>query len=252
MLHNSTPFREAWKELQLECLPNRDSLWYEKIYGIDGIPTIFRGTLRYEGFSRLMSVFRNVGLFGPHLFDSTCTWQDVLAELQRIHKHSGTLEEFLVDCAGGDQDLATEAMKCLQWMHMTGPDDVVHRSAAIIDLFCVKLEEYLRYGKDEHDMVVMHHSITAKFDDGSVEEHTSSLQAFGDDSMTAMCKTVGYPTAATTDLILRGHLQGRRGLLLPTTRDIYRPTLEMMAKEGIIFQERVRVTMNAQSAVAQA
>ena len=31
-----------------EGLPNRDSLKYEKAYGLDGISTMFRGTLRYK------------------------------------------------------------------------------------------------------------------------------------------------------------------------------------------------------------
>ncbi len=252
LLDNATPFTEAWAELQLECLPNRDSLWYEHIYGIEDVPTIFRGTLRYEGFSSLMYVFRNIGLFGPQPFDSDSSWEDVLHGLQRIHAHAGNLEEFFVYSAGGDRALASRAVDCLKWLHMTGSDDMVNQSAPVIDLFCAKLEKYLQYGKDEYDMVAMHHSITAKFDDGSIEDHTSSLQAFGNETMTAMCRTVGYPTAATTDLILRGYLDGKRGLLLPTTKDIYEPTLKMMTKEGIIFQERVRVTMDAQSTLARA
>jgi alpha-aminoadipic semialdehyde synthase len=38
----------------LECLPNRNSLVYGKLYGIeDEASTIFRGTLRYEGITCL-------------------------------------------------------------------------------------------------------------------------------------------------------------------------------------------------------
>ena len=146
--------------------------------------------------------------------------------------------------------MASRAWDCLQWMNMTGDQDIVKHSGPVIDLFCEKLEEYLQYEKDERDMVAMHHAITAKFDDGSIEEHNSTLLAIGTESMTAMCRTVGYPTAATTDLILRGQLQGRRGLVLPISRDIYKPTLEMMTKEGIVFQERVRVTMDKHSHAA--
>jgi len=247
LLQNAVPFSEGWPELQLECLPNRDSLLYEKVYGIENVPTIFRGTLRYAGFSSLMHVFRKIGLFGPQLFDNTASWGDLLAELQRIQGHTGSMEEFFVQCAGGDRALASRAMDCLSWMHMTGHNDMVDQSAPVIDLFCAKLQEYLQYSKDEHDMVAMHHSISAKFDDGSTEEHTSALQAFGDDSMTAMCKTVGYPAAATTDLILRGHLEGKSGILLPISKDIYEPTLDLMTKEGIVFQERVRVVIDPHS-----
>jgi len=199
-----------------------------------------------------MHLFRNLGLFGPQRFDSGASWENVLAELQRINGHEETMEEFFVECADGDRALASEAMDCLRWMHMTKADDIVEESAPVIDLFCAKLEKYLQYSKGENDMVVVHHSIAAKFEDGSTEEHTSSLQAFGNESMTAMCRTVGYPTAAAADLILRGHMEGKSGLFLPITKDIYEPILDLMAKEGIVFQERVRVAMDSQPHVAQA
>ena len=251
LLQNAAPFAEVWPELQLECLPNRDSILYEDVYGIKGVPTIFRGTLRYDGFSSLMYVFRNVGLFGPQLFDSDSIWSNVLDELRRISGNTTNLEDFFVHCAGGDRQLAGRAWDCLQWMNMTSDNDIVQHSGPVIDLFCEKLEKYLQYEKDERDMVAMHHAISATFDDGSIEEHNSTLLTIGTESMTAMCRTVGYPTAATTDLILRGQLPGRRGLVLPTSKDIYKPTLEMMAKEGIFFQERVRVTMDKQSDAVQ-
>lgn len=250
LLQNAAPFAEAWPELGLECLPNRDSLIYEKVYGIEDVPTIFRGTLRYDGFSSLMYVFRNLGLFGTEQFDSGNSWQNVLLELKKIQGHGGSMEEFFVECAGGDRALASRAMDCLNWMHMTGAADEVEQSAPVIDLFCAKLEDYLQYAKGENDMVVMHHAISAKFGDGSTEEHTSSLKVFGNESMTAMCRTVGYPAAATTDLILRGHLKGKTGLLLPITKDIYEPTLDLMTKEGIVFQEKVRVSMDPHANVA--
>ena len=56
------PFVDAWPELDLEVLPNRDSLNYENTYGIANVSTLFRGTLRYGGFSSLMYVFKNMGL----------------------------------------------------------------------------------------------------------------------------------------------------------------------------------------------
>lgn len=47
LLASAEPF-DAWKSLNLECLPNRDSLIYGDKYGISSAGTIFRGTLRCE------------------------------------------------------------------------------------------------------------------------------------------------------------------------------------------------------------
>ena len=54
---------EAWPQLHLEVLPNRNSLIYADKYGIQGAETIFRGTLRFNGFSKLMHVFKNMAYF---------------------------------------------------------------------------------------------------------------------------------------------------------------------------------------------
>eukprot|EP00429_Kryptoperidinium_foliaceum_P000165 CAMPEP_0176019426 /NCGR_PEP_ID=MMETSP0120_2-20121206/9383_1 /TAXON_ID=160619 /ORGANISM="Kryptoperidinium foliaceum, Strain CCMP 1326" /LENGTH=152 /DNA_ID=CAMNT_0017352499 /DNA_START=137 /DNA_END=592 /DNA_ORIENTATION=- len=151
---------------------------YEDVYGIAGVPTIFRGTLRYNGFSSLMHVFRQMGLFGPELFDTTSNWEEVLGELQRLRGSPGDLEGFLVECARDDKVLAQRAKECLDWLHMSGHNDTVDHTAPIIDMFCAKLEEHLQYSDKEYDMVVMNHLITAAFENGNVEEHTSSLQAF--------------------------------------------------------------------------
>lgn len=53
LLGSAEPFN-AWQSLHLECLPNRDSLVYGEKYGIQSASSIFRGTLRYFGFSELL------------------------------------------------------------------------------------------------------------------------------------------------------------------------------------------------------
>ena len=89
----------------------------------------------------------------------------------------------------------------------------------------------------ERDMVFMQHDIVATFSDGSTETHSSSLQLFGDKNMTAMCKTVGYTCAIGTQLILDGVVP-TKGLLLPTSKEVYIPALDLLEKEGIVFDER--------------
>ena len=53
--------------------------------------------------------------------------------------------------------------------------------------------------------------------------------------MTAMCKTVGFTTAAAADLVLTKNLGP--GLVLPTEKHIYLPILEAVKQEGIVFDE---------------
>jgi alpha-aminoadipic semialdehyde synthase len=239
LLQAATPFVDNWPDLQLECLPNRDSLQYEKVYSIEGADTIFRGTLRYGGFSSLFNVFRNMGLFDATIIQNS-SWEDVIDLLRNKRGGSVSVDDFVQACAGEDIDEARRAIETLEWLGILG-DDTVLNSRSVVDAFCDVLESKLQYEQDERDMVAMHHRIEASFDDGSVEHHSSSLQVFGDAKMSAMAKTVGYTTAAAADLILSGSLRGERGLLLPTVRNIYEPILTAVDLEGISFEESVNV-----------
>jgi alpha-aminoadipic semialdehyde synthase len=245
LLANATPFTDSFTDLDLECLPNRDSLNYQRTYGIDKARTIFRGTLRYSGFSSLMHVFRSIGLLDTHtLIDGLRTWDDVVTALSRNRGGFTSVDDFFLACCGEDDALTQRTAEALAWLGIHGKcaHEAIQKKLndrTIVDLFCDRLEERLKFGPAERDMVVMHHKIGAEFDNGAVEEHHSSLQVFGTEStMTAMCRTVGFPVAAAADLILRGDLDDcAPGLLLPTSRAMYIPILDAVKKEGINFEE---------------
>ena len=246
LLQNAAPFVDEWPDLHLECLPNRNSLDYESTYGIDDARTVFRGTLRYAGFSSLMHIFRNMGFFDSIPVSGT-TWNEVLESMRLRRGGFDNVDDFLLACSEERSDDAARAKECLQWLGMWGAAPV-QRAPSMLDLFCSILEEKLQYGTGERDMVVMHHAIDAEFEDGTVEQHRSSLQSFGDESMSAMCKSVGYTAAAAANLLLDGALVNESGLLLPTNKLIYEPILSAVEKEGIAFQESVRVKEHSSSA----
>ena len=45
-----------------EIYPNRDSLKYRPIYGLEDIPTIFRGTMRRPGYAQAWNTFVQLGM----------------------------------------------------------------------------------------------------------------------------------------------------------------------------------------------
>ena len=236
LLQSAAPFLDAWNDYQLECLPNRDSLHYENVYGIQGVPTIYRGTLRYRGFSMLMDTFRNAGLFDE---SSTAakTWSRLVDELRASRGGFESVPDFIRACADDDNERADQALKALHWLDMLGESPLGART--VVDCFCHALERKLVYNDGEHDLVLMHHTIDASFENGDDERHRSSLYVLGDDSMSAMAKTVGFTAAAAAELIVNGDLQGRRGLLMPTDPTIYLPVLRKLEHESISFTETV-------------
>mmetsp|Transcript_68140 Transcript_68140/g.106517 ORF Transcript_68140/g.106517 Transcript_68140/m.106517 type:complete len:914 (-) Transcript_68140:26-2767(-) len=69
LLSSAEAFK-GWPSLNLEVLPNRDSTIYGDLYGIsDTAKDVFRGTLRYAGWSELMYGCKELGLF-----DTTDSW----------------------------------------------------------------------------------------------------------------------------------------------------------------------------------
>eukprot|EP01098_Paradermamoeba_levis_P010978 TRINITY_DN464_c0_g1_i1.p1 TRINITY_DN464_c0_g1~~TRINITY_DN464_c0_g1_i1.p1 ORF type:complete len:793 (-),score=261.03 TRINITY_DN464_c0_g1_i1:672-2990(-) len=52
----------VYPAFNLEGLANRDSTTYQQLYGVPEASTMFRGTLRYKGFSRVMQTFLDLGL----------------------------------------------------------------------------------------------------------------------------------------------------------------------------------------------
>lgn len=239
LLRAASPFAEEWPDLGLECLPNRDALWYEDAYDIEGARTVFRGTLRYQGFSALMNVFQSMGLFDsqPVADDS---WDEVLYRLRMQRGGFDGLRDFVEACADEDMHLADRAMEALEWLGLSQCRPVT-RKEQLVDELSRLLESKMRFAPGERDMVIMRHRVEAVFDDGTEERHISRLQVFGDASVSAMAKTVGSTAAAAAELILEGGLRDQRGLLLPTVEQIYLPVLEKVAQDGIIFEERVYI-----------
>lgn len=238
LLLSAIPFEEGFSDLDLECLPNRNSLHYEKLYGIDGAHTVFRGTLRYSGFSRLMHTFQQIGLLREdETVNETC--QDLMYRLKNQKGNPlNTINDFILDCVGGDAVEAERTMDCLQWIGMMDQTPILSTDS-VVNNFCKILEDKLSYGVDERDMVIMHHRIKATFEDGSAEYHRSFLKVFGDTKNSAMSKTVGYTTAAAANYIIKHNLNDMVGLVTPTVPELYEPILQSVAGEGIVFDESI-------------
>ena len=98
----------------------------------------------------------------------------------------------------------------------------------------------LKFADGERDMVAMFHSITGKLPDGTFERHESRLLTFGKPGGdTSMSETVGYTTAAATELLLFQQLKNRTGVIIPITSDIYDPVLERIQTAGVTWTDSI-------------
>lgn len=235
LLSTARCFRGPWSKLDLEYLPNRDSLKYVEKYGIHSASTCFRGTLRYTGYSSLMNVYRELGFFRDTSVEFQ-TWGEMMHNLKRRLAEGGDSNDLFLAAANGDHQLAERARQCSNSLQLFDSKPFVNHDS-VIDSFAHVLKEKLSFLPGESDLVLLHHEVIGSFDDGATELHSSTLKVDGDEKLSAMSKTVGYTTAIVADMLLQREIPPRLGLLLPTSKDVYIPILHRMEDEQIVFAE---------------
>lgn len=223
----------------LEGYPNRDSLPYRALYGLEGVRDLFRGTLRYPGWCETMEAMLRLGLLETTvqngLGPSYCDLLDA-----RLPPGSGPMPRRIARFLEIPED--HPILDRLAWLGLLSqqplPDDATSPLAAVAGLF----EEKLRYREGEEDLVVLEHRFEAEDGDGERRRIVSRLVATGeagDDS--AMARTVGLPAALACGLVLDG-VVSLTGVEIPVAEEIARPILEGLAERGIGIIEEERPT----------
>lgn len=227
--------------LALEGFPNRDSTVYGNLYGITEAQTILRGTLRYKGFSEVAKALIKLGLIDPnphpmlHHGGPDITWKQLICTLlgqMDANIFPDNLRALVAERVGNDSQLAgIEALGLLT-------DDPVVKCVTPLDTLSHYLSKRLALQPGERDLIVLRHEVTINWPDGGKELRGINLVCYGDPTgYSAMAKTVGYPAAIATKMVLDGEIQGR-GMVLPFTRDIYLPIISRLRDEGVAATEK--------------
>lgn len=240
----------------LEYLPNRNSLVYGDFYGISKeASTIFRATLRYEGFSDIMACLANIGLFDtetvPMLKEGKrLTYRDffkllIQKKTQEIIDDEGIIRTMVMHGLCKDDETAARTLKTIKFLGLNDDDEIPVACHSAFDVACFRMEERLSYGRDEHDMVLLHHEVEVEFPDGiPAEKHRATLLEFGrtqnGKTTTAMALTVGVPAAIGTLLLLQNKV-GTRGVVRPLEPEVYIPAIDILEDSGIKLMEKVEV-----------
>ncbi|HVW59048.1 MAG TPA: saccharopine dehydrogenase C-terminal domain-containing protein [Puia sp.] len=201
----------------LAWYPNRDSLSYIPLYGLDGITTFIRTTLRYPDFIRGWAPVVQAGLTDdkkPVTAKSIGEWS---APIQPL---TNGINRPLLAYLGLFDDIPLPPS--------------VHTSADVLQYL---LETRLAMRPGDKDMIVMLHEIAYTDANGRTGNVTSSLVVHGEDHLrTAMAKTVGLPVGLAAVLILEEKIP-LRGLHIPILPEIYTPVLKELACHDISFAE---------------
>ncbi len=203
--------------------PNRNSLSYIELYGLQDSETFIRTTLRYPEFMKGWKQVIDLHLTDEQLYYDT---------------NDKTLRDFFTDHFKRYKiDRSKIQSKQLYFLGIDDDETLINKglcSAADVLQFC--LEEKIVLEPQDKDMIVMLHEIEY-LKDGIPHSVKSSLIVTGEDSKrTAMAKTVGLPLGIAAKLILNDKIQ-LKGVQIPVIKEIYEPVMDELMKYDIRFLE---------------
>jgi saccharopine dehydrogenase-like NADP-dependent oxidoreductase len=239
------PYHQLFKRTEVIHIPgygyfegyaNRDSLKYLELYNLQGIKTLFRGTLRRPGFGSAWNIFVQLG----------ATDDSYLMENVDQMTHRGFINSFLSYNPHDSVEL-----KLAHYLNLSLESPEMYK-LEFLDIFKeipiglskgtpAQILEHILKKKwtlvpDDKDMIIMWHKF--KFiQNGANREIQSSMVAIGDDAVhTAMSKTVGLPLGIIAKLILQEKIN-LKGVQIPTSPEIYLPVLAELNEMGFEFSE---------------
>lgn len=220
-----------------EGYPNRDSTSYIKVYDLDGVQTMFRGTLRNLGHCETWKAMGDMGLYddAPRTFTGG-TFRDVMAALADVPE-GGDVETALAQKAHVAR--ASAPIEKLTWLGMFERTPLPESPISPLDALVARMVEKLQYAPGERDMIVLQHEFIAEYPDRK-EFLRSSLVDFGvPNGETAMSRTVGLPAAIGVLRILDSTIAAT-GVIVPVSPAIYNPILDELSTLGVTFKEERR------------
>jgi len=219
-----------------EGYPNRDSIPYIDLYGIQSTQTMLRGTLRNLGWCATLKKVVDLGLLEKKEEDWTgCTYNEFMRQL--VDAPQGADIKNAVS-AHLNLEEGSDIMESLEWLGLFSEDTVPVEKGGAIDVLAARMIEKMSFEEGERDMIVLEHTFEAAYPDGEKEKITSTLIDFGiPHGDSAMARTVGLPPAIATKLILEEKIN-LTGVHIPVVPGIYKPLLEDLKNLNIAFTEK--------------
>jgi len=221
-----------------EVYANRDSLKYREIYGLDDIPSLFRGTVRKPGFAKAWNVFVRLGLTEDDYIikdSENMTYRQFINAYMKYEPNVPVEIKLQEYCSSAADPVVFEKLK---WLGIFDDRKIGLKNATPAQILQKLLEEKWTMDPDDKDMIIMQHEFkytTAGNEDKMI---VSAMAYIGENQeKTAMAVTVGLPLAITTKLLLTGKIN-LTGVNLPVHKQIYELVLEELGKFGIIFKEK--------------
>jgi len=237
-LFERTEVMEVLDAGEFEGYANRDSLGYRSAYGLEDIPTLFRGTLRRKGYCKAWNMFVQLGMTDDTYKVENSENLTYRAFINLFFPYNNELSVEQKFCSYLNLSQDSEEFSKIEWLGVFTDTIVALKNASPAQILQKICEGKWTLDSEDKDMIVMQHQFEY-VENGVQKKLNSSLLVFGDDPRyTSMAKTVGLPVAIAAKLILNGKINST-GVKIPTTKDIYIPVLKELEDNGINFVEEL-------------
>jgi saccharopine dehydrogenase (NADP+, L-glutamate forming) len=219
-----------------EVYPNRDSVPYKEMYGLQDALTVIRGTYRNLGWCETLKKIVDLGLVDetPRPGLKGITYKKMTADLvgapadQRLKE--ATAKKLGIPAASA-------IIQRLEWLGLFS-DETVPDVGNYLDILSERMQQKLFFKEGEKDLLVLRHRFIVENKDKTQDLITSTLIdygiPFGDSSM---ARTVSLPMAIGTRLIAEGRI-AMKGVLTPVHPQIYNPVLAELETLDIKMVEK--------------
>jgi saccharopine dehydrogenase-like NADP-dependent oxidoreductase len=214
-----------------EGYPNRDSLKYKLVYGLNQIETMLRGTIREKGYCKGWDIVVEMGL----------TDDTYIVENVKGKTYNDFFEMFMprdtLNMMGGMTD------NLLEKFFFLGFDDhesLIEKDGSPAAILQSIMEKKMGLKPGDRDLILMQHQIEYTKENKRYKIISDLVLEGKDETDTAMASTVGLPIGIMCKMILEGIFK-TPGVQYPIAKEVYEPMLEELVGFGVVFKEQVEV-----------
>ena len=220
-----------------EGYANRDSLKYLNVYQLQGIQTLYRGTLRRVGYCKAWDVFVQLGATDDS-FEmegvESMTHRDFINSFMYYNPRDSVelkLAHYM------QLDMEGEEMYRLKWLGIFDKEPIGLERGTPAQILEHILKKKWTLIPEDRDLIVMYHKFNYLDGDQAREIRSHMVIQGEDEDHTGMAKTVGLPLGIAVRLYLEGKLS-ISGVQVPIIPELYEPILKELEAEGVKFVER--------------
>lgn len=222
-----------------ETYPNRDSTIYIDEYGLDRGVDIYRGLLRFPGYCSTMQGFKDLGLFRSDNSQdlSSKTYRQLMADLVGV-SDSPDVRLATADHLG--EERTSDLLARYEWLGLFDDAPIAIRKGSNVDVLVDLMLRRMAYAPHEKDMIIIHNDIVAEFDN-RIERRVATMRVEGRPfGHSAMSRAVSLPAAIASRLIIEGAIR-QKGVVMPTSSEIYSPVLAELVEHEFRFEHHTIV-----------